>query len=240
MLNIAPEILDLLEQTRQTVSGYADVEESSHWGVRSFFREIKGRNFLFVAEQKDHLELAFRAPLKEKETALKQPFVELHKSMDSRGWLTARVRTEAELVAVIPLIQLSYELGKPFRRPDEALPGEAPQVLDFLEQVRRAAFKYEGVEEYFPYGDRAFRSDKGRIFLYASEHETALYLNVRLPFGEHEFALNLPNVDIPKYIGHKGWVGIKTSTQDELDVVMPWIDVSYEENKPKRKVKAKK
>ena len=65
-------------------------------------------------------------------------------------------------------------------------------------------------------------------------------MNVRLPFGEREFALTLPNVDIPKYIGHKGWVGIKVSTQDELDLAMPWIQVSYEENKPRRKGKAKK
>jgi predicted DNA-binding protein (MmcQ/YjbR family) len=240
MLVIAPEILDLLEQTRQVALSYADTEENSHWGIRSFIRERKGRNFLFANEQKDHLGLDFRVPLEDKATALALPFVALHKSMGSRGWLTARVRTEDELEAIIPLVRLSYELAKPFRRPEEALPGEAPEVLDFLEQVRRAAFSYEDVEEYFPYGDRAFRSRKGQIFLYASEYDSALYVNVRLPFGEREFALSLPNAEIPKYIGHKGWVGLKASTQDELDMVLPWIDLSYQENKPRRKVKAKK
>jgi predicted DNA-binding protein (MmcQ/YjbR family) len=240
MLVIAPEILDLLEQTRQVALSYPDTDESSHWGIRSFHRELKGRNFLFANEQKDHLGLDFRVPPADKATALALPFVELHKSMSSRGWLTARVRTGDELETIIPLLRLSYELAKPFRRPGEALPGEAPQVLDFLEQVRRAAFCYEDVEEYFPYGDRAFRSRTGQIFLYASEFDSALHLNVRLPFGEREFALSLPNAEIPKYIGNKGWVGLTASTQDELDMVLPWIDLSYEENKPKRKSKVKK
>jgi predicted DNA-binding protein (MmcQ/YjbR family) len=240
MLNIAPDVLDLCEQVRQVASGYGNTEESFPWGVRTFARDVKSCNFLFITEQKDHLELVFRVPFLEKDAALDLPFVELHKSMASRGWLTARVRTQDELETVLPLVHLSYDLAQPFRRPEEALPGEMPEILDFLEQVRRVAFTYEDVEEYFPFGDRAFRSRKGQIFLYASEQDEALYLKVRLPLGEREFALTLLNVDIPKYIGHKGWVGVLISNQDELDMAIPWINLSYEENRPKRKLKAKK
>ena len=97
MLVITPEILDLLEQARQVALSYEDTEEYFPWGTRSYFREIKGRNFLFIYEPKDHVELLFRVPLKDKAAALDLPFVEVHKSMADKGWLTARVRTEAQL-----------------------------------------------------------------------------------------------------------------------------------------------
>lgn len=240
MLDIAPEVAELLEQVRQVVLDYENTEESFPWGTRSFSRELKGRHFLFAYEQKDHLELLFRVPLQQREAALSLPFVEVHKSMGARGWLTGRLRTQAELETVLPMLRLSYELAKPFRRPEDALPGEKPEILDFLEQVRQVAVTYPDVEEYFPFGDRAFRSRKGQIFLYASEQDELLYVSVRLPFGEREFALTLPNVEIPRYIGHKGWVGVKVGNQEDLNMVLPWIDLSYEENKPKRKSKVKK
>ena len=240
MLDVAPEVAELLEQVREVALGYEDSQEAFPWGTRSFFREIKGRHFLFAYEQKDHLELLFRVPMQDKVLALSLPFVEVHKSMGSRGWLTARTRNQDELEAVLPMLRLSYVLAKPFRHPEDALPGEKLELIGFLEQVRQVAFTYPDVEEYFPFGDRAFRSRKSQIFLYASEQDESIFVSVRLPSGEREFALTLPNVEIPRYIGHKGWVGVKVGNPDDLSMVLPWIDLSYEENKPKRKSKAKK
>lgn len=241
MAEITPEVLDLLEQVRQIVLSYEEAEEYFPWKSRAFFRSLKGRNFLFANEQPDYLEVTFRLPSSEKERALKLPFIQVHKYMDERGWVNANIRTQAELDQIVPWLRLSYDMNKPFRSKTELVDGETPEPLDFLEQVRHNALSYEDdIEEYFPYGDRAFRSRRGQIFLYAGEQENSLYVNVRLPLGEREYALSLPYVDIPKYIGHKGWVGAKIHTQEELDIVLPWIGISYTMNKPVRKSKAKK
>lgn len=240
MTEVAPEILDLLEQVRQKALSYPDAEEHFPWGTRTFFREMKGRNFLFVNEKPDQVEVTFRVPLGQREEILAESFVEANKNMDQRGWLVAKIKTQEELDRILPWIETSYALNKPMRSRDELLPGEAPQVLDFLEQVRQIALSYDDIEEFFPYGGRAFRPRKGQIFLHANEGDDHLYLNVRLPIGEREYALSLPFVDVPKYIGHKGWVGVTVRTQEELDLALPWIGVSYDMNRPVRKSRAKK
>ena len=240
MLNVAPEVEELLEQTRQVALEFPLVEETFPWGTRCFRRELKGNSFLFIYTQPDHIELLFKLPKRDKEAALELPYVEVHKSRGDRGWLSAKVKTSEELKKVLPLLQLSYALAKPFRGLADALPGEDVKVLGLLEKVRQVAHKYEDVEEFFPYGDRAFRTRKGQIFLYASESDEWLNINVRLPFGERELALTLPSVEVPRYIGHKGWVAIKVHDQDDLDMVLPWIALSYDENRPKRKPRLKK
>lgn len=240
MAEIAPEVLDLLEQVRGVALSHENAEEYAPWGSRAFFRDLKGRNFLFATEQPDYLEVSLRLVPKEREYAHTLPFVETHKYLDNRGWITAKIKTEEELEKITPWIKMSYDLNKPIRSHADYLPGEPTLPLDFLEQTRQIALSYGDIEEYFPFGDRAFRRRKGQIFLYASEHENGLYLNVRLPLGEREYALSLPYVDIPKYIGHKGWVGAKVKTQEELETVIPWIGVSYDMNQPARKSKSKK
>ncbi len=238
-LIISPTVLDFLEQARQVAVSFEGAEEYFPWGNRGFFRDIKGRNFLFLKEQPDYLDITVRLVGAAREVAINQPYVENPKEMGERGWITARVRTQAELDAVLPWISLSYELNKPFRTQEDALPGEKPEILGFLEKIRQLAFSYSEVEENFPYGDRAFRLIKGKIFVYASEHEDYLYVNVRLPLGEREYALSLPFVEVPKYIGHKGWIGAKVSTLEELETVIPWVQVSYDVNHPPKKKRAK-
>lgn len=238
MAVVAPEILELLEQVRQQALSYENAEENFPWGNRVFFRDLKGRNFLFANTKNDYLEVTFRLPKAQKEQVLALPFVEPSRYMSN--WVNANVRTQAELDQISPWIKVSYKLNKPFRSQSEVLPGEAPEVLDFLEQVREAALRYEDVEEYFPYGDRAFRLRKGKIFVYIGEGDDYLSVSVRLPLGEREYALSLPFIEVPKYIGHQGWVQAKVRTQSELDTVLPWVAVSYEVNNPPRKTRAKK
>ncbi len=240
MLNFAPEVYDFLEQVRESALGYEGAEEYSPWGTRAFFREVKGRNFLFVIEQPDHLEVLVRLYSRERAVALGLPFVETHKSMGNRGWVSVKIRRQEELDRVLPWIKLSYDLNKPFRTKADYMEGETVEILDFLEQVRQVALGYKDIEEYFPFGDRAFRKRKGKIFVYASESDEHLYVNVRLPLGEREDALELPFVEVPKYLGHRGWVGAKVRTQEELDTVLPWIQTSYELNNPPRKSRLKK
>lgn len=233
-----------LEQIRQIALDYPDTEEYFQWRDRAFFRGIKGRNFLYANERKDHLEVLLRIPPGKQAEISELPFVEQHKSIGHKGWFIARIRKQSELDAVKPFIAISYEINKPFRTVADRIEGENPAVIDYLEQVRQKAlsFSEDGtteIEEYFPFGDRAFRVVGGKIFLYASEYDEGLYLNVRLPMGIREHALSMPNVEVPKYIGHQGWVGVRVKTPEQLNTAITWIDISYEENLVKKKSRKK-
>ncbi len=241
MADLTPEMFDMLEQIRQSALSHDDSEEYFPWGTRTFSRGLRGNNFLFVLEQKrqDGLEVLLRLPTATATQALEQPFVERHKSMGFKGWLTVTVKEPAELEMVLPWIAVSYALSKPVRQPDEVVAGENPTILAMLDTVRQAAMSYGDIEEFFPYGSRAFRRLKGQIFLYASEGDDCLNISVRLPLGVREYALGLPFVSVPKYIGPKGWLEAKVSIEAELQTVLPWIDFSFEMNKPARRSKAK-
>lgn len=241
MSNLTPEMLGWLEQIRQSALSYDDSEEYFPWGTRTFSRGMKGNNFLFVLDEKHKtsLEVLLRLPAATATQALEQPFVARHKSMGFKGWLTVKIKEQAALEMVLPWIAVSYALSKPVRQPNELVEGEDPIVLTMLEAVRRAAMSYDDIEEFFPYGSRAFRRRKGQIFLYASEGDDCLNVSVRLPLGVREYALTLPFVSVPKYIGPKGWLEAQVSTEAELQTVLPWIDFSFEMNKPARRSKAK-
>jgi predicted DNA-binding protein (MmcQ/YjbR family) len=237
MAVLSPAVFDLVERLRQIALDFPNTEEYFPWGGRAYFRDFKGRNFLFANEKPDYLEVVFRLPVGQRDAALQQPNVAPYKYMSERGWLSANVRTRAELDQLQAWISTSYEINKPVRCPAEALEGEPAHILGFLEQIRQLANTYPDVEEFFPYGDRAFRTRKRNIFLYVSEADEYLYLNMRLPYGEREYALTLPFTEVPKYIGHKGWVGAKIRTQEELETVKPWLNLSYDLNNPPRKKK---
>ncbi len=238
-----PSVLDLLDQLRQVALEFRDSEEYSPWGNRAFFRELKGRNFLFANEKKDHLEVVFRPPPGQKEKALVLPFVEDTGFMGYRGWLVAKITTPEELDRLKPWIELSYTINQPFRTAKDFLPGEVPGLLEMLEEVRQLALTFgngdRDIEEYFPFGDRAFRRRKGKIFLYAGENGDSLTFSVRLPSSEREYAISLPFVEVPKYIGHKGWVAVKVGSREEMEFLLPWLQMSFDLNQPARKMKKK-
>src|SRR3712207_8734108 len=48
--------------------------------------------------------------------ALSLPFVERPKGWGERGWISAKVRRQAELDTVLPWIKISYDLNKPDRK----------------------------------------------------------------------------------------------------------------------------
>ena len=241
MAAISPQVLELLDQVCRVASSYDEAEEYSPWHNRAFFRKVKGCNFLFANEKPDYLDVILRLPKAQHDAALTLPFVTPGFSLENKSWLNAKIRTQSELNTVLPWIDLSYRISDPFRGPADVIEGEVPLVLDFLDQLRQAVKQYGEIEEFFPYGSRAFRQPpKGSIFLYATEQPDNLMVNVRLPFGEREHALELDFVEVPKYIGHKGWVSATVRDEEELDLVLAWLDLSYEMNKPARKSRPRK
>jgi len=241
MRQLTPELLELLNEVRQMALSYEDVEEYTPWGTLCFFRDIKGRNFLFVNDQLEGcLEVMVKLLPAQRAPILSLPFVDMHKSMGKGGWVSAKIKNQDELAQVIPWIGWSYDLNKPIRTKEDLLPDESLEVLNFLAQIRQVAMGYEDIEEYYPFGSRAFRKNKGKIFLYASEQDDYLYLQVRLTPMERDYALTLPFVEVPRYIGHQGWVAGSVRTQEELDIMLPWISESYNINQPVRKGRARK
>lgn len=240
MAEIPPELKENLEeilaQVREIALGFENTEEYAPWGNRAFFRDIKGCNFLFANPKDDYLNLVLRLPKSQKAEALQLPFIEPDKSLgEHRGWLSAKVHSPEELEIILPWLKISYNLNNPFRGKADTLEGENSFVLEALEEIREKALSFGDIEEFFPYGGRAFRKRKGQIFLHADELEEYLNVTVRLPLGEREFALNLPYVEIPKYIGNKGWVSAKIRSPEELEIALAWVEISFHMNQPVRK-----
>ena len=105
----------------------------------------------------------------------------------------------------------------------------------FRSQARKVANAYPDIEEYFPYGSRAFRPLGGKIFLYTTEFDDALYLIVKPSPITKDYALTLPYVDIPKYFGPSGWIGVTCANQEELENGLLWLEESYKiTNTPKK------
>jgi hypothetical protein len=218
----------LLGGVRRLALSYPDTAEIFSWKYFNYYRQLKGRNFLFANAPKDVLEVLFKVPLGERDTALELPFVQVYPSMGHKGWLIAKIKLPEELEKIIPFTRLSYEMSQPFRGKNDTVPGELPEILDFLEQVRNVALSFGEVEEYFPHGERAFKRVKGKIFLYAEEYLDCLYVCVLLPMGVREYAQSLPFVEIPKYIGASGWLAAKVKTQAELATVLAWVELSFD------------
>src|SRR5690348_2290209 len=113
---VPQEVLELLEEVRQQALSFENAEEAFPWGNRVFFRDLKGRNFIFANTKEDYLEVTFRLPKAEKAKVLKLVFAEPSSYMPN--WVNAKVRTQAELDQISPWLKVSYDLNKPFRSKD--------------------------------------------------------------------------------------------------------------------------
>src|SRR3954467_12481556 len=97
---VSQEVLELLEEVRQQALSFENAEEAFPWGTRVFFRDLKGRNFLFANTKEDYLEVTLRLPKEQKAQVLELPFVEPSRYMTN--WVNANVRTQEELDHISP------------------------------------------------------------------------------------------------------------------------------------------
>jgi predicted DNA-binding protein (MmcQ/YjbR family) len=106
-------------------------------------------------------------------------------------------------------------------------------------QLAKHAFGYPEVHDEWPWGDRAFKVHKKKVFLFMVADGDGLHLSVKLPHSS-EAALLLPFATPTGYgLGKSGWVSANFTSRDKvpLDLLRAWIDESYRAVAPAKLVK---
>jgi predicted DNA-binding protein (MmcQ/YjbR family) len=107
-----------------------------------------------------------------------------------------------------------------------------------LTRLRRAALKYPGAVEEFPWGEHALKVNK-KVFVFLSLHNKVLRVTVKLP-QSGKSALSLPFTAPTGYgLGKSGWVtaGFEPGDKVDVDLLKEWIDESYRTIAPNKYVK---
>ena len=102
--------------------------------------------------------------------------------------------------------------------------------------IRKFARGMPQAAEDFPWGHRAFRVGKGKIFLFLAWDNGVFSVTAKLPKTQ-SMALTLPFAELTGYgMGKSGWVTAKFQGRDEVPVglLVQWIEESYRAIAPKR------
>ena len=102
--------------------------------------------------------------------------------------------------------------------------------------IRKFALGMPQAAEDFPWGHRAFRVGKGKIFLFLAWDNGVFTVTAKLPQSQG-MALTLPFVELTGYgMGKSGWVTAKFQGRDRVPVGMlvQWIEESFRSIAPKR------
>src|SRR5262245_6194023 len=123
-------------------------------------------------------------------------------------------------------------IGKPAIR-------TAPKGDRFYEPemaIRKFALGLPQTTEDYPWGHRAFRVGKGKIFLFLAWDQGVFTVTAKLPQSQ-SMALTLPFVELTGYgMGKSGWVTAKFQGRDEVPVglLVQWIEESFRAVAPKK------
>jgi predicted DNA-binding protein (MmcQ/YjbR family) len=126
----------------------------------------------------------------------------------------------------------------------EARPGKwgirtAPKGDRFYEPemaMRKLALSLPQATEDFPWGHRAYRVGKGKIFLFLAWDAGVFTVTTKLPQTQ-SMALTLPFAELTGYgMGKSGWVTAKFQGKDEVPVPLlaQWIEESYRAIAPRK------
>lgn len=114
----------------------------------------------------------------------------------------------------------SYTPGKPMT--------ETPPLLVRIQEYAAA---FDGAWPDHPWGHESpvYKLANQRIFVFTGRTEDdAATVTVKLGKEAAEEAKLLPFVATAPYIGRHGWVQATVHNEAELQIVLPWIDRSYE------------
>ena len=126
----------------------------------------------------------------------------------------------------------------------EAKPGKwgiltAPKGDRFYEPemaIRKLALGLPEAAEDFPWGHRAYRVGKRKIFLFLAWDQGVFTVTTKLPQTQ-SMALTLPFVELTGYgMGKSGWVTARFQGKDEVPVPLlaQWVHESYRAIAPKK------
>lgn len=105
-----------------------------------------------------------------------------------------------------------------------------------LRQIQDHAASFDGAWPDHPFGnvEPLYKLANGRIFVFTGRAEDGgATVTVKLGKEAAEEAKLLPFVRTAPYIGRHGWVEAAIHSEAELQIVLPWIDRSYELVAPK-------
>jgi predicted DNA-binding protein (MmcQ/YjbR family) len=102
--------------------------------------------------------------------------------------------------------------------------------------IRRFALRLPQASEDFPWGHRAFRVGKGKIFLFLAWDNGVFTVTTKLPQSQ-SMALTLPFSELTGYgMGKSGWVTARFQGRDDVPVglLVQWIEESFRAIAPKK------
>jgi predicted DNA-binding protein (MmcQ/YjbR family) len=100
---------------------------------------------------------------------------------------------------------------------------------DVREELLAFALGLPEAREDHPWGDTVYKNAKGKIFLFLGEDESgATAATLKLTPDEGTAALTLPFVSVARYVGRFGWVSVRFTTEVERDIVLEWVQRSYD------------
>jgi predicted DNA-binding protein (MmcQ/YjbR family) len=102
--------------------------------------------------------------------------------------------------------------------------------------IRKFALGMPQASEDFPWGHRAFRVGKGKIFLFLAWDDGVFSLTAKLPQSQ-PMALTLPFTELTGYgMGKSGWVTARFKGRDEVPIglLVQWIEESFRAIAPKK------
>lgn len=97
--------------------------------------------------------------------------------------------------------------------------------------LRAHALAKDGAWEDHPWGpeEDVFKTSKGKIFaMWGAEGSTPLRITLKLTADEAQDVLNLPFVQPAPYLARYHWIQAEVRSESELDLVLEWMDRSYE------------
>jgi predicted DNA-binding protein (MmcQ/YjbR family) len=97
--------------------------------------------------------------------------------------------------------------------------------------------KPSAVEDH-PWGDTVFKI-RGKIFAFLGQSDSVT-VTVKVPPGDRDVLLSLPNIHTASYVGRFGWITISIEDADTLALALDLVDGSYDLiAAPKKRSKSK-
>lgn len=94
----------------------------------------------------------------------------------------------------------------------------------FLDELREKCMSLPDVVEDYPWGDIVWKV-KGKMF--AATGPSGSGVTVKATLDQQAALIQLPNIEVAKYVGKYGWVSVTLEDKKTLEFALDLIDESY-------------